>query len=371
MIEPAKFYQYLQQRGIDTFYGVPDSLLKDICGYISDHAKPSNHIIAANEGNAMALAAGHYIATGKPSLVYMQNSGLGNAVNPLISLLDEDVYQIPALLLIGWRGEPGQLDEPQHLKQGKVTLPLLDALQMQYIVLSENYRQEISQAIEWMQTYSKPVALVVRKNYFSAYDFQPSPSRYVLTREGVLATILKHVEEDSFLVTTTGKTSREVYELRESFHQNHNKDFLMVGSMGHTASFALGVALANKKTVYCIDGDGSFLMHMGGMGIFAQYAPSNLHYIMINNGSHESVGGQPTIGFQLDYESLLKGLGFEHVGLIDSQEALEGALEEMKQVQKAALVVYVKEGSRSNLGRPKTTPAENKIDVMRFLEKGR
>ena len=369
MIDPKVFYDYLLKHQLDTFYGVPDSLLKDICAYISVHSPKENHIISANEGNALALAAGHYVGSGKPSVVYLQNSGIGNLVNPLLSLLDEEVYSIPALLLIGYRGEPGVHDEPQHVKQGKLTLPLLDTLGIPYLVLEDNFQPQIQQALTWMETKKTPFAIVVKKNSFASYEFPLEEGDYPLTREEALNEIVKHAEKDAFFVSTTGKTSRELYELRDYYHQGHHQDFLMVGSMGHTASFALGVSLANSNKVYCIDGDGSFLMHLGGMGIIGQNAPNHFRYLLINNGSHESVGGQPTIGFELNYPSILQGLGFDHVYEVKDLAQFHQYFPLFQQQAKSALVLYVKQGSRSNLGRPKTSPIQNKQAVMNFLGK--
>lgn len=236
MISTEDFYQELLNNEIDTFYGVPDSLLKDICAYITVNTPKEKHIITANEGNAIALAAGKYIATGKPALVYMQNSGLGNAVNPLISLADEAVYKIPMLLMIGWRGEPGKKDEPQHIKQGSITRELLDTMGIKYIVLSDNYKDDLNHALDYMKKESKPIALLVRKGMFTDFSLVSSKIDYKLSREDALETIITSLDNSDIIVSTTGKTSREVFEIREKYHQNHENDFLTVGSMGHTSS---------------------------------------------------------------------------------------------------------------------------------------
>jgi len=367
MINTIAFYDYLIKNNLDTFYGVPDSLLKDICAYITFKTEPKKHIITANEGNAIALAVGNYLATAKPAIVYMQNSGLGNTVNPLISLADEDVYKIPVLLMIGWRGEPNVHDEPQHLKQGKITLPLLDTMGIPYVVLSENYPQEIQQAIESMKTTLKPYALVIKKDTFTKFNLPSNEPTFDLSRESALDFILSKIDTKSITVSTTGKTSREVFEIRENNHDNHNRDFLTVGGMGHTSSIALGISLSTQKNVYCIDGDGSMLMHLGSLGIVAKNAGSNFKYILINNGSHESVGGQPTIAFDIDIPKILLGLGFTSVFEVSNLEDLSKQFTIFNTKPNSVLIVNVKQGSRDNLGRPKTTPQENKDSLINFI----
>jgi len=367
MIQTQAFYDYLITQGLDTFYGVPDSLLKDICAYITTKTTPDKHIITANEGNAVALAAGKYLATGKPAVVYLQNSGLGNTVNPLISLADEDVYRIPILLMIGWRGEPGVHDEPQHVKQGKITLSMLDTMGIKYVVLTEHYEAEIKTAIEYMKSELKPYAIIIRKGTFSSFTLTTHNS-YSLSREEALQTLLKQIDSVSVVVSTTGKTSREIFEFRETQRDNHDRDFLTVGSMGHTSSIALGVALNTNKKVYCIDGDGSLIMHLGGTGIVAQNAPTNLKYVVINNGSHESVGGQPTIAFAIHIKDLLKSLGFLNVYEASTLSELNQIFNDFNQQSKAALIINVNQVSRDNLGRPTTTPQQNKASFMKFIQ---
>jgi phosphonopyruvate decarboxylase len=275
MINTNEFYEYLLTKGLDTFYGVPDSLLKDICACITKNALSEKHIITANEGNAVGLASGHYLSTGKPAVVYLQNSGLGNIINPLISLADEDVYKIPILFLIGWRGEPGTKDEPQHKKQGKITLSTLEALGVKTIVLDDNFEVTINEAISYMKKTLKPIALVVRKDTFSKVKLELPKDMFFISREEALSAIMKQIDKNSVIVSTTGKTSREVFEIRQKAGESHEKDFLTVGSMGHASSIALGIALTNKKKVYCIDGDGAMLMHLGGLGVAASNAPKN------------------------------------------------------------------------------------------------
>ncbi|OQA79262.1 MAG: hypothetical protein BWY30_00152 [Tenericutes bacterium ADurb.Bin239] len=371
MIDTKAFYDYLSSKDIDTFFGVPDSLLKDICAYITQNAPSEKHIITANEGNAVALACGNYLATGKIAMVYLQNSGLGNIVNPLISLADEDVYNIPVLFMVGWRGEPGTHDEPQHKKQGKITLSTLETLGVKTFILEENYKPIVDEAVKYMKKTLKPAAIVVRKGTFSKVKLELPLDSFSMSREEALKAMMKHIDDKSVIVSTTGKTSREVFEIRVKNNDSHERDFLTVGSMGHTASIALGIALASKKRVFCIDGDGSMLMHLGGLGVAAVNAPKNFRYIVINNGAHESVGGQPTVAFSLNFKKILEGLGFSKVYEVKTLEDIEKDFPKFKRKNKAALVVYVNQGSRDDLGRPTTTPAQNKESLMKFLRRSR
>jgi len=367
MVNTKEFYDYLLYKGIDLFAGVPDSLLKNICACIKQNCHENKNIITANEGNAVAIACGYHISTGKYGMVYMQNSGQGNAVNPLLSLADEDVYKIPVLLMIGWRGEPDTKDEPQHKKQGKVTLSLLETMGIKYTVLDDDYKRHIDYCFDYMNNYSKPIALIVKKGIFSEYRAEKMNDKYTITREDALKTVIDILEDDDFIVSTTGKTSREIYEIREAINQGHSNDFLTVGSMGHTASIALGISLGTEKNIYCIDGDGSFLMHMGSLGIAAKYASGNFKYILINNGAHESVGGQPTIAFDIDIENILKSLGFKNVYKAVNIEEIKSSMKYLQNENLSAIIIYTRQGSRDNLGRPSTTPQENKIAMMEKL----
>ena len=311
MVDTVNFYNYLIKENLDFFTGVPDSLLKELCSCIKDKSDRKHNVIAANEGNAIGLATGYYLSTGKLGVVYMQNSGEGNAVNPLLSLADPKVYSIPMLLIIGWRGEPGVHDEPQHVKQGEVTLKLLEAMDIEYRILSDDFENDLKNLISLAKKDNKPVALVIRKGTFSKYS--PINEEKVvmgeLLREEALDVILKEIGDD-MVVSTTGKESREIFELREKHHQGHEHDFLTVGSMGHTSSIALGVSIGTKRNVWCLDGDGSFIMHMGGLAIAGQNAGDNFKYIINNNAAHESVGGQPTVSDKIDIKAILKACGF-------------------------------------------------------------
>ncbi len=365
-IDTVDFYKTLCENEFDFFTGVPDSLLKELCLCIEDLAA-EKHILAANEGNAVAIACGYHITTGRFGVVYMQNSGIGNAVNPLLSLADEKVYQIPMLLLIGYRGEPGVKDEPQHQKQGELTLPLLETLGIPWQIVDDNYQQQIKDCHDYMKQNGKTMALVIKKDTFAKYHStgvekkgKRDNTANLLAREQALHAILTQLDEDEFVVSTTGKTSREIFEIREAQHVGHANDFLTVGSMGHASSLALGISQNTDKNIYCIDGDGAFLMHMGGLAIAVQNVKDNFKYILINNGCHESVGGQPTIANQLELDKILYGMGFDKVFMVKAEEELILALQYQKKHGKCAIVVWTNQTSRENLGRPTTTPIENK-----------
>ncbi|MDY0290267.1 MAG: phosphonopyruvate decarboxylase [Sphaerochaeta sp.] len=374
MIEPQFFVEEVQKRGTTFFTGVPDSLLKSLCAYITDSVDREHHIIAANEGNAVALGCGAYLASGRIPLVYMQNSGQGNAVNPLLSLADEDVYQIPVLLVIGWRGGPGVADEPQHKKQGKVTLSLLEAMGIPYQVLSGDgveAKGQIAEAYAVMEKNLCPYALIVRKNLFAEYTLkngtQPSGT---MSREEAIDCIVSKASASSIFVSTTGMASRELYEIREKNAQPHESDFLTVGSMGHTSQIALGIALVRKdRKVYCLDGDGATLMHLGGMAIIGSQKPRNYCHIILNNGSHDSVGGQPTVARDVDLVKTALALGYDSAVQVSTKEELAAVLEE-KDSGLRCIEVLVKRGNRKNLGRPKSTPSENKHAFMRYIAEG-
>ena len=376
MIEVKDTYEALVQSGIDMFTGVPDSLLKNFCAYVTDTAlegksnfRPVKHIIAANEGNAVGIAAGHYLATGRPALVYMQNSGLGNTVNPLLSLADEKVYSIPMVLMIGWRGEPGVHDEPQHVKQGEVTLALLDAMLIPYIILEDV--SQIAPQVALALERKAPTAIVIRKGTFGKYQLKNvSTNDNPLSREEAMKLVVDHLRATDVIVSTTGKLSRELFEYREAKHEGHGHDFLTVGSMGHSSSIALGIALEKSDhRVFCFDGDGAFIMHTGALGIVASMKPSNFFHILFNNGAHESVGGQPTIGYQLDAVAIAKASGYRQALRATTREEIVDALQQLEHLEGPVLLeLRVKIDSRDDLGRPTTTPVENKEAFMEFLK---
>lgn len=374
MISPQVFLELLNKNGVDFFAGVPDSLLKDVCLCIKESVPNGRHIITANEGAAIGLATGYYLATGKTPLVYMQNSGLGNSVNPLTSLADKEVYGIPMLLMIGWRGEPDVSDEPQHKKMGKITLDILDTLGVPYFVLSDNSGEAesmITTAVDLSVENRCPVALVVKKNIFSKYKaLLPDNADFLsLSRERATEIIIDKGNERDVIVSTTGKLSRELFELREKKGQTHSRDFLTVGSMGHASQIALGISLCCNKRVICLDGDGALIMHLGSLAINSLQAPANFLHIVLNNGCYESVGGQPTVGFEIDIPKIAEACGYKYFERVDNESALIKTLEKnLNEIGPALIEVRVNKKSRSDLGRPTKTPVENKLAFMDFLK---
>ena len=376
-ISPQLFLKHLIRRDILFFTGVPDSLLKYLCLCI-DQSKDlkSNHIITSNEGAAIGLASGYHIGTNKVPLVYMQNSGIGNAINPLLSLADSKVYSIPMLILIGWRGEPGVKDEPQHLSQGEVQIDLLNALKIPFDIISKNnddYKLIIDRGLNYAKEKSSPFVILIKKNTFSKIVFNSNKqgsNTLTLTREYCLGILLKSLPKNSIIVSTTGKTSREIFELRKLNNQPHQNDFLTIGSMGHCSSIALGIAKTNPHlNIFCIDGDGSIIMHMGTLSTIGQELPDNFHHILINNYSHESVGGQKTSSEIIDFNLLSKSLNYKDYYRANNKNSLNKLIKEMlNNSNKPALFeIQVQPGSRSDLGRPTVTPKENKIKLMKKI----
>lgn len=376
MIRSDHFCNLLAEKGIDFFCGVPDSLLKNLCEYIDRKYSSEHHIITANEGNAVALAMGKYLGNGSPCVVYMQNSGLGNAVNPITSLADPAVYSIPMLLVIGWRGEPGVKDEPQHVKQGQITQQQLEIMDIPYVVIDgqSDLKALINPLLETMFKQKQPVAVLVKKDTFastqpvSADSLEQSQWQYTLKREQALSVLLDEFNSDDIVVSTTGKTSREVFELRKQRNQQAS-DFLTVGGMGHTSSIAMGVALsAPKKRVIAIDGDGSMLMHMGALPIIGNHGSNNLIHIVLNNQCHESVGGQPTVAGNIDIEKLAYASGYR--GYVKAENQQEITVNWNSIQQQAGPILFeikIAKGSREDLGRPTSSPIENKRMFMRHL----
>lgn len=372
MIDALLFLKKLKELGAGSVTGVPDSLLSKLSACVLE-TEILPHTIAANEGNAIGLAIGTYLASEKPGVVYMQNSGLGNAVNPLTSLADPDVYGIPLFLIVGWRGEPGIKDEPQHKKQGKVTLGQLDLLEIPYKVISPESEaslilNDVEELWQKMKKESRPVALVVKKKSFSG-NWRPSipQNEATLLREEVLTELVESLPKETFYVATTGKTGRELFEIRERLKEGH-RDFLTVGGMGHASSIAFGISQHTEKLVVCLDGDGALLMHTGALSTIGHKSPRNFLHVVLNNESHESVGGQPTLGGEIDLEAIAKGFGYKNYMKVFSQDGLRKALGEFEGSQQTTLLeVKLKQGSRDDLGRPTETPQENKLNVMNYL----
>ncbi len=369
-----KVNQFIETIGADFYTGVPDSQLKALCNYLIDTygTDPKHHVIAANEGNAAALAAGYHLATGKVPVVYMQNSGEGNIINPAASLLNDKVYAIPVIFVIGWRGEPGIHDEPQHIYQGEVTVRLLEDMDIaSFVVGKETTGEELKEAMSRFAPLleaGKDVAFVIRKGALTDAPKVEYKNSNTMTREAIIQHIVKATGEDP-IVSTTGKASRELFETRVANGQGHQYDFLTVGSMGHASSIALGVALNRpEKKIWCIDGDGAMLMHMGAMAVIGKIRPENLVHIVINNGAHETVGGMPTVAADIDVVAIAKACGYPEAVSVASFDDLDSALEKAAEGKGLRLIeVKCSIGARDDLGRPTTTARDNKEGFMAYL----
>lgn len=370
MLNPQEFLKAIRAQGVEFTAGVPDSLLKDFCACIADEGRD---IIAANEGGAIALAMGHHLATGKIPLVYMQNSGFGNCVNPLASLADKEVYSIPMLLLVGWRGEPGVKDEPQHVKQGRISEDLLKTMEIDYDILSDDMseaQKQLDKAFATMKETNAPYTLLVKKGVFDKYKLQSVVNNpYTINREAAMEWMLQHMEDNAPIVSTTGKSSREVFEIRARKEMGHGRDFLTVGGMGHASQIALGIALSKKdRNVYCMDGDGAMIMHMGAGAIVGNQPCPNYKHILINNGAHESVGGQATVGFAIDFQKIAQASGYKQTFLVEEMSQLESVWPEFQNAEGPVMLeVRTTTESRADLGRPTTTPVQNKEAFMKNL----
>ncbi len=376
MIDPNELVDFLKSNGIVFYAGVPDSLMKEFCTCVNEVVPHGLHVITANEGGAVALAAGRHLATGETAVVYMQNSGLGNSINPLLSLADEEVYSIPMLVFIGWRGEPGKHDEPQHMKQGRVMEGMLKAMDLSYSVLEDNMEDAevtLTKAIEFIRERSCPFIVIVKDGTFGKFDKSAGGTKeYMLSREEAIGIILQSVSRDDIIVSTTGKASREVFEYRKHNGHGHEQDFLTVGSMGHSIMIALGIAMSKPdRKVVVIDGDGSALMHMGSLAITGTRAPGNLLHILLNNGAHESVGGQPTAAFSVDLPKIATACGYGLSMRAVNAEELAAALEIARDAHGPVFIeTRLDLRSRKDLGRPDKTPVENKKAFMNFILNG-
>lgn len=361
--------------GSDFYTGVPDSQLKALCNFLMNEygIDEKHHIIAANEGNCTALAAGYHLATGKVPVVYMQNSGEGNIINPVASLLNEKVYAIPVVFIVGWRGEPGIHDEPQHIYQGEVTVKLLEDMDITTFVIGKDTTdEEVAEAMDGFKSIlanGKGVAFVIRKGALSYDGKVKYENGNTMVREEIIQHIVKASGEDP-IVSTTGKASRELFETRVSNGQSHKYDFLTVGSMGHSSSIALGVAINKPNTrVWCVDGDGAVLMHMGSMAVLGANAPKNMIHIVINNGAHETVGGMPTVASKIDLVAIARACGYPNAVSVDSFESLDIELEAAKARNELSFIeVKCSIGARDDLGRPTTTALENKLNFMEYIQ---
>ena len=372
MLAPADYLRVLRDSGVTFFTGVPDSLLKEFCACVTATVRQQEHFIAANEGASVGLAIGHYIGTGSLPLVYLQNSGLGNTVNPLLSLASPEVYGVPMLLMLGWRGEPGKKDEPQHVHQGRVMVKMLEDMDVPVVILSD----EITTAELQTQAAAKqaneikgPVAILVRKNTFDKYPSPKMKTELPMGREEAIIAAAEILEDNAAVICTTGMPSRELFEFRARSRAGHHRDFLTVGGMGHASQIALGLAMAQPaRPIYCFDGDGAALMHMGAMAITGQSKAKNLIHLVFNNGVHDSVGGQPTVGFAIDLPQIATACGYASAQRVTTVDDLRNAIIEAHKGEGVSFIeVQVRPGNRVDIGRPTSTPAENKMAMMNFL----
>lgn len=367
--------RFVEIIGADFYTGVPDSQLKALCNYLMARygIDPKHHVIAANEGNCTALAAGYHLATGKVPVVYMQNSGEGNIINPVASLLNDKVYAIPVVFVVGWRGEPGVHDEPQHIYQGEVTVKLLEDMGIAAFVLGkETTEAELCAKMEEFRAIlaaGKDVAFVIRKGALTDAPKVEYRNDNVMLREQIVQHIVRVSGEDP-IVSTTGKASRELFETRVANGQSHKYDFLTVGSMGHSSSIALGVAIQKpEQTIWCVDGDGAVLMHMGAMSVIGANRPKNLIHVVINNGAHETVGGMPTVAGEIDLVAIAKACGYAYAVCVNNFDDLDRELAAARQRRELTLIeAKCAIGAREDLGRPTTTALENKQNFMDYLK---
>ncbi|MDR2817349.1 MAG: phosphonopyruvate decarboxylase [Oscillospiraceae bacterium] len=370
-MQVEEFAELFKELNIDFFVGVPDSLLRPLSDYLTTNCGTDKHVISANEGNAVGLAAGHFLATKRPALVYMQNSGIGNAINPIVSLLHPKVYGIPCVFVVGWRGEPATKDEPQHVFQGEITQQLLNDVGVTCFLVDKgsnwDLKTKINQYREALVT-GKSIAFVVKSGALQNQQIVNYKNQYSMVREHVIEHIVEFAY-DSVLVSTTGKISRELFEIRKKKQQSHDHDFLTVGSMGHCSSIALGVALKKpQQRVCCIDGDGAVLMHMGAMAVIGSLKPHNMVHIVINNEAHETVGGMPTVANGINLPQIAKACGYQLIESVDNYPDLDRALNKAVSSDVLAfLEIRTALGSRKDLGRPTTLPKEIKDDLMNVL----
>jgi phosphonopyruvate decarboxylase len=372
MLAPADYLRVLSDAGVTFFTGVPDSLLKEFCACVTATMRQQDHVIAANEGASVGLAIGHHIGTGSLPLVYLQNSGLGNTVNPLLSLASPEVYGVPMLLMLGWRGEPGKKDEPQHVHQGRVMVQILEDMDIPVVVLSNEIataKLQTQAAAKQAYEIKGPVAIIVKKNTFDKYASPKVEVDLPMGREEAIIAAAQTLEDNAAVICTTGMPSRELFEHRARGEAGHHRDFLTVGGMGHASQIALGIAMAQpSRPVYCFDGDGAALMHMGSMAIIGQSNVKNLIHLVFNNGVHGSVGGQPTVGLNIDMPQIATACGFATSQRVITLDKLKNAISAARMTEGVHFIeVQVRPGNRADIGRPTSSPAQNKTAMMKFL----
>ncbi len=373
-MKASDFLWQINELGIKTIIGVPDSTLKHFCSEIQVHPGEFRHYTPANEGAAVGIAVGEYLASGNPACVYMQNSGMGNAVNPICSIACGDIYGVPIFFVIGWRGEPGKKDEPQHLFQGKITCALLDTLSIPYAVIDENTTKDemlsVMKEAKRVLSENRQFAVVVKKGTFEAGESFLWDNGYHMIREEALEKIIETIPRDTCVVSTTGKISREIYEKSNALYGDHKNIFMTVGGMGHASMIAYGIAVRKPgQNILCIDGDGAALMHMGALAFIAAHAPKNFYHVIVNNQAHESVGGMPTDCPKLSFVQLARAAGYSGASELMDMDDLGQIARDMESKKPGPILYEVKVSlkSRSDLTRPIETAEENKNSYMRFL----
>lgn len=375
MIDCNFFFKCLKKNNTSFFTGVPDSLMKNLISCIDFNTNSNEHLIAANEGNAIGLAIGNFLSTGKLPIVYLQNSGLGNIINPVLSLADKDVYGIPMIILLGWRGRPGVKDEPQHFKQGLVTEDILNSIQLPYSKINQNLSDIdleiiIDEAYKTSKEKLTPYVLLIEEGTFNKFENKNLISSYYdLSREEALQICVNSLNEKDIIVSTTGTLSRELYELRKKLGQSHKSDFLTVGGMGHANQIAIGIAINKpKRNIYCLDGDGAILMHMGSMALNGNIKPLNFNHILFNNQCHDSVGGQKTAAPELNFKNLAEQLDYQYTSQCVTKNQIIKSLDIIKNNNKTSfLEIKVNNGFKKNLPRPNETPKFNKDLFVKFI----
>ena len=375
MIKCEDFFRILKEKDLTFFTGIPDSTFKDWIKFLSDNDGINlKNLVACNECEAIALAAGYHLSTDNVGIVYMQNSGLGKAINPLTSLCDPVVYSIPVLLMIGWRGEPGKIDAPQHKKMGKITLPLLETLDIPYCILEPNFNEiknEIEKALTYFKEKQGPYALIIKRDFFSKYSAKKEKSsKYELSREQAINIIMQNLDENVLIISTTGYTSRELFEYREISNKEHFRCFYNIGSMGCAGSIGLSIALNRKEKIVIFDGDAAAIMQMGVFSTIGKYSPVNILHIIFDNQAHESTGGQPTNSSTVNLLQVALACNYKSGQIVNTKEELIHVIKDVKNKEGPILIlIKIKMGSRSNLKRPDKPPIKYKEEFMNHLRK--
>jgi len=358
MIDVRHFVDELIRQDANVFTGIPCSYLTPLIHEVIAR-KETRYVLASSEGDALAIASGIWLAGGM-GVVFCQNSGLGNMVNPLTSM--NEPFGIPALLLVTWRGKPGVKDEPQHKRMGEITPELLSLIGVEWELLPQEEGtalEVLKRACNFIRRVQRPYALVMSRSTFTSDEDIAIPSSNYPSRSEALAAFLDNVDAGAVVIATTGKTGRELFTLDDRCGH-----FYCVGSMGYASSVAHGIALGSKRRVYLLDGDGAAIMHMGNLTSIGSSHPANLIHIVLDNGCYDSTGAQPTASTSVDFVALALAVGYAQAQSCRSQGDFVLALRShLPGTGPRLLHVPIRMGSMSQLGRPTTTP----YDVARRL----